>query len=88
MLLVVSLLGIFRPIPEIQLSVEPQQSFVSRNFANSTNIQDENYWIGALFLGVGFNTGNVTIGIQYDVLHDPGRSIYADSWFPFVRVFF
>jgi hypothetical protein len=84
----ISLLGLFNPIPEVQISVEPQQSYVSRNWATSTGEPDENYWVSALFLGAGFNTGNVTIGIQYDVLHDPGRSIFTDAWFPFVRVFF
>lgn len=84
----ISLLGIFNPIPEIQLSVEPQQSFVSRNFDSRTEFTDENYWVSSLFLGVGFNAGNVTVGIQYDVLHDPGRSVFIDAWHPFLRVFF
>lgn len=84
----ISLLGLFNPIPEIQFSVEPQQSFVSRNFDSRTGFADENYWVSALFLGAGFNTGNVTIGIQYDVLHDPARSIFIDAWYPFVRIFF
>jgi len=83
-----SLLGIFRPIPEIQISVEPQQSFVNRNFDSRTELADQNYWVGALYTGIGFNTGNVTIGIQYDLLYDPARSIYGTQWFPFVRVFF
>ena len=84
----ISLLGLFNPIPEIQLSVEPQQSYVSRNFDSRTGFPDENYWVSALFLGAGFNAGNVTFGIQYDVLHDPNRSIFIDAWYPFVRVFF
>lgn len=83
-----SLLAIFRPIPEIQISVEPQQSYVNRNFDSRTEFADQKYWVGALFTGIGFNTGNVTIGIQYDLLYDPGRSVYGSSWFPFVRVFF
>jgi len=84
----ISLLGLFNPIPEVQLSVEPQQSFVSRNFDSRTGFEDENYWVSALFLGAGFNSGNVTFGIQYDVLHDPNRSIFVDAWYPFVRIFF
>ena len=84
----ISLLGLFNPIPEIQFSVEPQQSFVSRNFDSQTGFADENYWVSALFLGAGFDTGNVTIGIQYDVLHDPGRSVFIDAWYPFIRFFF
>lgn len=84
----ISFLGIFSPIPEIQLSVEPQQSFVSRNFAAATTTPDEDYWVGALFLGAGYNMGNVTIGIQYDVLYDQGRSVFSDAWYPFFRVFF
>ena len=41
-----------------------------------------------LFIGAGYRSGNVTFGIRYDVLYDEKKSIYADAWVPFVRVFF
>lgn len=83
-----SVLGFFNPIREIQLSTEFQQSYVNRTFDDRTAFRDDKYWIPALFLGIGYTTNNVTIGVQYDVLYDNNRSIYADSWFPFVRVLF
>ncbi|MFT5217580.1 MAG: hypothetical protein ACI83H_002720 [Glaciecola sp.] len=41
-----------------------------------------------LYLGAGYRTGNFTIGIRYDVLYDNEKSIFADPWMPFFRVYF
>lgn len=82
-----SLIGLVNPINEIQLSAEFEQNNVSRNFDNP-NLIDDNYWSPALFLGAGYRTRNVTIGIRYDLLYDDNRSIYANAWAPFVRVYF
>lgn len=82
-----SILNFFNPIPAVQLSAVLQQLRVSTNYSSTSLYLDENYWTTALFLGVGYSTRNVTFGIQYDVLHND-RSIYADPWVPFVRVFF
>lgn len=83
-----SFLGFFNPIREIQISTEFQQSYVNRTFDSNVSFTDEKYWVPAIFLGLGYTTNNVTVGIQYDLLYDRNRSIYADSWFPFVRVLF
>ncbi|MEM9679828.1 MAG: alpha-ketoglutarate decarboxylase [Bacteroidota bacterium] len=84
-----SVLGLFNPIYEIQLSTEFQQLYVNREFdQNFVTNQDDEYWYPALFLGIGYSTNNVVFGIQYDVLFDSDRSIYSDAWFPFVRFFF
>ena len=82
-----SLIGLYNPINEIQLSGELEQNNVSRNY-NDTAIKDENYWSPALFLGAGFRTRNITIGVKYDVLYNKDKSIYADPWMPFIRVYF
>ena len=84
----VSALALFNPFNGLQLSTEFEQLKVNRNYEDSLNIEDENYWYPALFIGAGYRSGNVTIGIRYDVLYDDQKSIYADSWVPFVRVFF
>jgi len=81
------ILNFFNPIPAIQLSAILQPLRVSTNYSSASLLLDENYWTTALFMGVGYSTRNVTFGIQYDVLHDE-RSIYADPWVPFVRVYF
>ena len=84
-----SLIGLFNPIPEIQLSSELEQLNINRNYDEAfvTN-PDENYWYSALFLGAGYRSGNLTIGIRYDVLYDEDKSIYADPWMPFIRFYF
>ena len=83
-----SLIGLFNPIPEIQLSAEFEELNVSRNWDDRLEIANENYWYPALFVGAGFRSHNVAVGIRYDVLYDKYKSIYADAWAPFVRVYF
>ena len=83
-----SLIALFNPIQEIQLSAEFEELNVQRNWEDGTGIADENYWYPALFMGVGYRTQNVAFGIRYDVLYDRDKSIYADPWAPFVRVYF
>jgi len=84
-----SLIGLFSPINEIQLSAELEQLHINQDFNQNFVINpDEKFWYTALFLGVGYRAGNVTLGIRYDVLYDRDRSIYADPWIPFVRVYF
>lgn len=83
-----SLLTLFNPIRPIQLSVELEELRVNRDFEfDGINISD-NYWSPALFLGIGYSNRNVTFGIRYDLLYDDEKSIYADPFMPFVRVYF
>ena len=82
------LLAYFTPVRSLQLSSEFEQLRIHRRyFFNAAEIREE-YWLPVLFLGIGYNTGPVTVGIRYDVLYDDNRSIYADPWVPFIRVFF
>ena len=83
-----SLIGLYNPIQAIQISAEFEQLNVSRRYNVNLNITDDNYWIPALYMGVGYRSGNVTFGIRYDVLYDNEKSIYADPWAPFVRFYF
>lgn len=83
-----SILGLVNPIPEIQLSAEFEELNVNRKWDSRTGFENENYWYPALFLGVGYNNGPVTFGIRFDVLYNRSKSIYSDSWVPFVRVYF
>ncbi|WP_323027224.1 hypothetical protein [Gelidibacter japonicus] len=83
-----SLIGLFNPITEIQLSAEFEELNVSRNWDDRYARPNENYWYPALFLGLGYRSHNVSVGIRYDVLYDEGKSIYGDAWVPFVRVYF
>lgn len=83
----INLLNYFNPIAQIQLSAEFDQLRINRNFENLLSA-DDNYWLPALHLGVGYGNRFFIAGIRYDVLFDDGRSIYADPWMPFVRVYF
>lgn len=83
-----SIISLFNPIEDIQLSAEFEELNVSRNWENSLGIEDENYWYPALFIGAGYRSNNITLGIRYDVLYDRNKSIYADPWIPFVRFYF
>ncbi len=84
-----SIIGIYNPINEIQLSSEFEALNVNRKFEGDlSNLEDDNYLYPAVFLGAGYRTNNVTFGIRYDVLYDEDKSIYANAWMPFVRVLF
>lgn len=84
-----SLLSMYNPIREVQLSAEFEELYVNRDFDNDfVSNQDDKYWYPALFLGAGYSAGPVTAGIRYDVLYDSDKSIYANAWMPFVRVYF
>ncbi|MFD0863500.1 alpha-ketoglutarate decarboxylase [Sungkyunkwania multivorans] len=83
-----SLIGLYSPIREIQLSAEFEELNVARNFEEFTGLEDQNYWYPALFLGVGYSVGHVTLGIRYDVLYDEEKSIYAEPYLPFIRILF
>lgn len=84
-----SVIGLLNPIPEIQLSTEFEALNVNRKFEGAfSNNQDDDYWYPALFVGAGYQTNNITFGIRFDVLYDDDKSIYANSWMPFVRVLF
>lgn len=79
-----SVLGLFNPYETLQISTEFEQLHVSRNY-DKQSIADDQYWYPALFIGLGYRTGNVTFGVRYDVLYDEDKSIYTDPWMPFVR---
>ena len=84
----VSAMTFFNPIRQIQLSAEVEQLRVNRSLETIAGTLEDDYWSPALFLGVGYTSQFATIGIRYDVLYDSGRSIYANAWMPFVRVYF
>lgn len=82
-----SIIGIYNPINELQVSSEFEQLNVNRNFESNFG-QDDNYWVPAFFVGLGYRSNNVIFGIRYDLLYNERKSVYIDPWSPFVRVFF
>lgn len=84
----VSLLSLYNPIPQVQLSAELEQLRVNRTFGAGINRVEDNYWSPALFMGLGYTASNVTVGLRYNILFDENDSIYGDALIPFVRFFF
>lgn len=76
------------PIPQIQLSAEIEQLRVNQELQLVSGTQSNDFWNTALFLGGGYRTGPVTIGVRYNVLFKENESVYAEAWAPFVRVYF
>lgn len=83
-----SLIILGNPIQQIQLSAELEQLRVNVNYKDNLGFPNDNFWNTALFLGAGYRTNNVTIGVRYNVLHDSDKNVYSDALMPFVRVYF
>lgn len=83
-----SIIGLFNPIENVQLSTELEQLRVNRSFEMIPNPVKENFWNTALFLGAGYRNENVTFGIRYNVLYNKSDNVYNQAWMPFVRVLF
>ncbi|WP_372757255.1 alpha-ketoglutarate decarboxylase [Mariniflexile sp.] len=83
-----SLIGLFSPINEIQLSLEFEELHVNRRFDSRLNLENDTYWSPALFVGAGYRSGNVTFGLRYDLIYNETKSVYANAWTPFVRFYF
>jgi hypothetical protein len=82
-----SIIGLFNPIKEIQLSAELEQLRVNVNLQGNF-INPKDHWNTGLFFGAGYRSGNTTIGARYNVLHDNSKSAYSNAFMPFVRVYF
>ncbi|MFB9055959.1 alpha-ketoglutarate decarboxylase [Mariniflexile ostreae] len=83
-----SIIGLYNPITDLQLSAELENVNVSRVYNTPLNLKNDHYWSPALLIGAGYRNGPVTMGIRYDILYDASKSIYADPWSPFVRFYF
>jgi hypothetical protein len=84
-----SIIGLFNPIRDIQLSTEFEELYVNRDIDDGfVSSGEDKYWYPALFFGAGYSAGNLTFGIRYDVLYDRNTSVYNEAWLPFVRFYF
>ena len=81
-----SIIGLVNPIQSIQLSAELEQLRVNTTYEVS-DFKD-NFWNTALFLGAGYRTNNVTVGVRYNVLFKDNKNVYNEAFMPFVRVYF
>ncbi len=83
-----SLIGLATPAPFLQLSAEFEELHVNRTFSYPNTFLEESYWVPALYLGAGYVNGPVTVGVRFDALYNSSRSLYANAWSPFIRVYF
>lgn len=81
-----SVLALFRPIHYLQLSTEYEQLKLSKKLVYDNAIST---WQPALYIGAEYVTGNVAMGLRYDVLFDKTTNvIYASALTPVFRVYF
>lgn len=80
----VGALALYKPIREIEFSTDLKQLYVNRSFGSL----EDNYSYPTLNLGAAYVTGRVSLGIQYDVLYDENKSIYASAISPVIRILF
>ena len=83
-----SIISLFNPIPEAQLSVEVEQLRINNTFTQFTPDLKDNFWSTSLFLGAGYRTESATIGIRYNILFKESDNVYSQAWLPFVRFYF
>ena len=83
-----SIITLFNPVEVIQLSAELEQLRVNTSYEPLYGGDTDNFWNTALFLGAGYRTQNVTLGIRYNVLYKENQGVYADAFIPFIRVYF
>lgn len=82
-----SLITLFNPIPEVQLSAELEQLRVNVTGVGTGGFRN-NFWNTGLFLGAGYRSGNATMGVRYNVLYKDNKGAYSDAFMPFVRFYF
>lgn len=82
-----SVIGLFHPIQDVQLSAEIEQLAINRKF-DAVNSSKDSFWNTAVFVGAGYRQQNVTFGVRFNLLHANKNNIYGQSWLPFLRVMF
>lgn len=81
-----SILALFKPIYYLQVSSEYENLKINQNYYSENNISQ---WKNALYFGLEYVTGNISMGLRYDVLFDKVRSITSSSALnPVFRIYF
>ncbi|WP_457618381.1 alpha-ketoglutarate decarboxylase [Lutibacter sp.] len=81
-----SILALFKPIYYLQVSSEYENLKINQNYYSENNISQ---WQNALYFGLEYVTGNISMGLRYDVLFDKVRSITSSSALnPVFRIYF
>jgi len=81
-----SVLALYKPINNLQFSTEFEQLKIEQKYASENN---SDLWQSALYIGAEYVTGNISMGLRYDVLFDKNTNvIYSSALSPIFRVYF
>jgi len=81
-----SVLALYRPIDYIQISTEFENLKINQKLIYNNAISE---WQTALYFGLEYVTGNIAMGLRYDVLYDKVKNITNSSALnPVFRVYF
>ncbi|MGL2965181.1 hypothetical protein [Flavobacterium sp. XGLA_31] len=83
-----SIIGLFNPIEEAQLSLEVEEIHVNSTYADLYNNVKKSFWNTGLYVGAGYHADNITIGARVNVLYDKNKDIYGSAFMPFIRAYF
>lgn len=83
-----SIIGLYNPIEEIQLSLEVEEVHVNTTYDDLYDNVKRSFWNTGLYAGGGYRADNVTIGARFNLLFDKDKDLYGDAFMPFVRVYF
>jgi hypothetical protein len=83
-----SVIGLFNPFEEIQLSLEVEQVHVNTTYVDLYDNVKRSFWNTGLYVGGGYRADNVTIGARFNLLFDKDKDLWGDAFMPFIRVFF
>jgi len=79
-----NLMSMYYPVKDMEMSIEFEDLYVNQNYNDIKN----QFWSPALFGGVGYRYGAVVAGFKFNFLFDSKKSIYQDSFIPFIRIYF
>jgi hypothetical protein len=84
-----SLITLMNPIENFQISIELEQLRVNRTvIMDGGPNKADNFWNTGLFLGAGYGSENVIVGVRYNVLYKESDFVYSSALTPFIRFYF
>ena len=82
-----SLLAFYKPISTLQFSTEFEQLKIDQAYASLN--ENASLWQPVLYIGAEYVTGNISMGLRYDVLFDKTTNvIYSSALSPVFRIYF
>ncbi|NLP57701.1 hypothetical protein [Lutibacter sp. B1] len=81
-----SILALYKPVSFLQFSTEYEQLKLKKKFTTEEN---NSTWQSAFYIGIEYVTGNLSMGLRYDVLFDENENLlYSSGLSPIFRVYF